>query len=89
MASIKKQYEDMKVYSGTIMDKILSILTKQKIKYGEANNHSEIIIASKDQNKDSIKKLLDKKLDIPKNIVTTLIEIVEIEDSVYIRQKTK
>ena len=89
MATLSDHYNESKKYSATIMNDIKSILEKKKLSYEEKPNGSELIIQNTKKKKDDILKLIKKELDIPDYIISILIKIGEVNNTIYIRQNTK
>lgn len=81
-------YSESKNYSDTIMSDVVSLLAKKGINHNFKSNGSEIIITD-NQTSSSIINLLNDNLTIPKDIISLLLDVVEVSNTVYIRQKTK
>lgn len=90
MCTVREQYIESKAYSENIMNEIFTVLCNSDIKNITHNlNMSEITIDNTSHTKDSIFKLLMDRADIPKLVMLLLIDIVNIDNIIYIRQKTK
>ena len=89
MATLNDNYNESKKYSPTIMNDIKAILTKKKLSYEEKSNGSELIISNTKKKKEDILKILKKELDIPDSVISILIKIAEVNNTLYIRQNTK
>ncbi len=89
MASLKTCYNDSKNYSDKIMGDVTGVLDNKGISYTTKSSGAEVIITGNGQSENSIIKLMNDNLNIPKDVISLLLEIVEVSDIVYIRQKTK
>ena len=89
MASLNDHYNESKNYSDKIMSDVSGVLDSNKIEYETKSNGHEVIITGNGQSESSILKLLNDNLSIPKDVISLLLEVVEVSDKIYIRQKTK
>jgi cysteinyl-tRNA synthetase len=86
---MKEKYNESKKYSENIMSEVTKVLDDCNITYNVKSDGVEIVTTDNKQSKNSIEKTLFDNINIPKMVFVVLIDIVEIGDSVYIRQKTK
>lgn len=89
MCNMKEHYKESKNYSDNIMKDVTKVLDKKKINYETKSNCTEVTIKNSSQSKDKIFNLLAKSIDIPKMVILLLIDVVEVGNTIYIRQKTK
>lgn len=89
MAGLKSCYKDSKNYSDKIMGDVTALLDNEGIEYTIKSNGTEVIMTANGQSEDSVLSLLIDNLDIPKDVISLLLDIVEISGTIYIRQNTK
>lgn len=89
MASLYTCYNESKNYSDKIMGDVTGVLDSKRISYSIKSGGAEVIIAGNGQSENSIVKMLYDNLNIPKDVISLLLDIVEVSDTIYIRQKTK
>jgi hypothetical protein len=89
MSKIKDNYIESKNYSDDIMKDITKVLDGKSIKYTTKSNGTEVIISDQSQTKDSIQTIFYNNLSIPKMVIMVLVDVVEVDNVIYIRQKTK
>lgn len=89
MATLGTCYAESKNYSDTIMSDVTSLLDKKNISYSTKSGGAEVIINSDGQSASTIIKLLNDNLTIPKEVISLLLDVVEVSNIVYLRQKTK
>lgn len=82
---------ESKQYVDDIMDKIESLLSSNDISFTINSKRTEIMINRSDSsiNKDYIKSLIKKSLDIPKPVLSLLIDVKSTNTDIYIRQRKK
>lgn len=88
MTKFKKTVNESKTYAKDVMNEIASILDKKKVKFMSNDNNTEFVVDT-DMNAKKMKNMLYKNSYIPKIILNLLIDIVSIDDKIYIRQNTK
>ena len=78
-------------YTDTIMDSVKSILDKNNITYKEIDPMNLIISSTEDHsiNSDEIRALTSESSGCDLSIFDALIDIVDVNDKVYIRQILK
>lgn len=89
MASLNTCYNESKNYSDKIMGDVTGVLDNKGISYTTKSSGAEVIITDNGQSENSIVTLLNNNLNIPKDIISLLLDVVEVSDIIYIRQKTK
>lgn len=89
MASLKTCYNESKNYSDKIMGDVTGVLDNKGISYTTKSSGAEVIITGNGQSESSIVSLLNDNLNIPKDVISLLLDVVEVSDIIYIRQKTK
>ena len=89
MGSVKKEYSESKKYSTDIMNDIIEMLTKKKVPYDVNSNKTEITIKSSKHSKASIKSMITENISKPGSIMSLLIDVVDVNDTIYIRQISK
>ena len=90
MSNLKAIYSDSKNYSNQIMSDVESLLKKKKIPFDSKYNRNELVIpSSSGKGKDAILKLLNGNLKVSGDIISVLLDVVEVSGTVYIRLKTK
>ena len=88
MTQLTNSYNESKNYSEDIIKNICKILDKNKIGYKLKSNDTEIVLSKKNDAK-KIEKMIQKEIDVPKMVFILLVTIVQVDDTVYIRQKLK
>lgn len=88
MSKFKKTVTESKTYSKDVMNEIASILDKKKVKYKSKHNNTEFIVDT-DMNANKMRNLIYKNTYIPKIVLNLLIDIVCIDEKIYIRQNTR
>jgi hypothetical protein len=86
-STLQSVYEESKTYTNSIIGTIASILSANDISYSIKSNDTEIVVTESDKDKKTICSLF--KDSIPNDIMDTLIDVVEVGSSIYIRQVTK
>ena len=82
-------YTESKTYSSGIMSNLSKLLDKKKIKHQVRSGESKILIPKESkQTKASIQKIM-QKLDTPEHVISILLDVVDVNGSLYIRLKTK
>lgn len=78
-------------YTDTIMDSVKSILDKNDITYKEIDPMNLIVSSTEDHpiNSDEIRALTSESAGCDVSIFDALIDIVDVNDKVYIRQILK
>lgn len=78
-------------YTDTIMDSIKSILNKNDISYKEIDKMNLIVSFTKDNliTSDAIRALTSEEIGCEPNVFDALIDIVDVNGKVYIRQILK
>lgn len=89
MGSMKKEYDNSKKYSYDIMDEISKLLEKKDIPFNINTNKTEIVVKSAKYSKSSIKSLITDNISKPGTVLSLLINIADIGDTIYIRQVSK
>lgn len=87
--SVNEQYSESKKYSDDIMSKVTVVLDENQIEYDVKSDGSEIVVTDKNQSKDSLQDTIYANIDVPKMVCLLLLDMIEVNDSIYIRQKTK
>lgn len=85
----KPNFEEAKEYSTTVMSTVIDVLDDQKIKYKPGQNTNELILPNIKQSPNDIFSIIYKNCSVPRMVLSILIDIVDIGDDIYIRQKTK
>lgn len=88
MSELKSTYTESKNYSKDIMKNIAKILDKHKLGYKLKSHDTEIVLTEKNDS-GKITKMIHKEIDMPKMIFNLLVDIVQVDGVVYIRQKIK
>lgn len=88
MSELKSTYNESKNYSKDIIKNITKILDKHKLGYKLNSNNTEIVLTEKNDSHE-IEKMIQKEIDIPKMVFILLVDIVQVKQNVYIRQKLK
>ena len=86
---MKKEYDNSKKYSYDIMDEISKLLEKKDIPFNINTNKTEIVVKSSKYSKSSIKSLITDNISKPGTVISLLINITDIGDTIYIRQVSK
>lgn len=87
---MSKTYKESKNYSDNIMKEVTSVLDDNNISYEIKSNGAEVTITQKDgQSRESITNTLYANVNVPKMVFMVLVNIVEIDGTIYIRQSTK
>lgn len=86
---MKKEYNESKKYSCDIMDDISNVLQKKNIPYDINGNKTEIVVKSSDYSKSSIKSLISDNISKPGTVISLLINVTDVGDTIYIRQVSK
>lgn len=87
--NVKDGYGEMKKYSGTIIPDIIGILSKNNFNYSTNSNNTEIVVTEQTEDTtEFIYESICKGLSVPKIIFPLLVDVVEVDDKIYIRQKT-
>lgn len=78
-------------YTDTIMDSIKSILDKNDISYKEIDKMNLIVYSTEDNSitADAIRALTSEGIGCEPNVFDALIDIVDVNGKVYIRQILK
>lgn len=87
--SVNEQYSESKKYSDDIMSKVTVVLDENQIEYDVKSDGSEIVVTDKNQSKDSLQDTIYANIDVPKMVCLLLLDMIEVNNSIYIRQKTK
>lgn len=88
--NMTKTYKESKNYSDNIMKDVTRILDENNIKYEVNSNCTEVTITEKDgQSRESISNTLYANANVPKIVFMLLVNIVEVNGTIYIRQSTK
>lgn len=88
--NMTKTYKESKNYSDNIMKDVTRILDENNIKYEVNSNCTEVTITEKDgQSRESISNTLYVNANVPKMVFMLLVNIVEVNGTIYIRQSTK
>ena len=88
MSKLSKKYNESKNYTDIIMDEIVSVLDKDKKEYTMKSKGNEIVVHTKDE-LEKFEKYLYGKVSVPTMIFKLLVEMVQVNDTVYIRRKVK
>ena len=83
---LKKVYADSKRYSSSIMQEVMQILSKKKIKFHANSSDTEInVVTSK--SKSEIEAIVYERLEkkMPKDVIDSLLYFVSIDKDIYIR----
>lgn len=78
-------------YTDTIMDTIKSILDKNNISYKEIDKMNLIVTSTEEHSitSDAIRALTSEGIGCSVNVFDALIDIVDVNNKVYIRQNLK
>lgn len=89
MPKMESAYAESKIYASRIMEDVSKLLSSKNIEHVHRYGNSEIVISDgSDQTRESIMRLI-QTLDIPKNTISILLEVVKVNDIIYIRLRTK
>ena len=83
---------DSVCYTGSIMKKIESVLESNFLEYDSNCKHTELVLDRKSNcelNKDFILSIIKESIDIPKPILSLLVDVKSTKDNIYIRQRKK
>ena len=89
MGSVKKEYAKSKEYSTDIMIAIEKLLTEKKISYKINRTKTEITIDAPGETKSSIRSIITNNIVTHGSIISLLIDVVDVDKTVYIRQVSK
>lgn len=91
MTKIESYYNKLKKYSDSVITKISDQLNDNNIKYSIKSNGTEIIIPTSSQTEENnIKKILfENNICNDKIELMSLIDILIVNNNMYIRQKIK
>jgi hypothetical protein len=86
MSKIVNDYNESKNYSEDIMKEITDILDSNGVDWVAKSN---IEIVCNNQSEDEIERILCDNITTPKIVFMLLVDIVQMDDKIYIRQKIK
>lgn len=89
MSIMTSVYDKSRVYAEDIMNAIELILKKNNINHTIKSNGLEIVVNQTGYNKDNLVELICKKISAPKMVFNVLVDVVEIDDIIFIRQITR
>ena len=89
LESMKNEYNKSKKHSCDIMDEISSVLNKKNISHTINTSKTEIVVKSTKHSKSFIKSLITDNVCKPEAVVSLLINITDVGDTIYIRQVSK
>lgn len=83
---LRKVYVDSKRYSPSIMQEVMQILSKKKIKFHANSSDTEINVVT-NKSKSEIEAIVYERLEkkMPRDIIDSLLNFVSVNKDIYIR----